>query len=56
MLNNVSKSTNIDLLKGHGREIVNRQEISNTVNEYCCSVGNDFASKIKDAPNPMLTG
>ena len=56
VLNKRSKSTNIDLLKGPGREIVNRQEISNTMNEYFCSVGKDLASKIEDAPNPMLTG
>ena len=56
VVNKRSKSTNIDLLKGPGREIVNRQEISNTMNEYFCSVGKDLASKIEDAPNPMLTG
>ena len=56
VLNKRSKSTNIDLLKGPGREIVNRQEISNTMNEYFCSVGKDLASKIEDSPNPMLTG
>ena len=56
VLNKRSKSTNIDLLKGPGREIANRQEISNTMNEYFCSAGKDLASKIEDAPNPMLTG
>ena len=56
VVNKRSKSTNIDLLKGPGREIVNRQEISNTMNEYFCSVGKDLARKIEDAPNPMLTG
>ena len=56
MLNKRSKSTNIDLLKGPGGEIVSKQEISNAMNEYFCSVGKDLASKIEDAPNPMLTG
>ena len=56
MLNKRSKSTNIDLLKGPGGEIVNKQEISNTMNDYFCSVGKDLASKIEDAPNPLLTG
>ena len=56
VLNKRSKSTNIDLLKGPGGEIVNKQEISNTMNDYFCSVGKDLASKIEDAPNPMLTG
>ena len=56
VVNKRPKSTNIDLLKGPGREIVNRQEISNTMNEYFCSVGKDLASKVEDAPNPMLTG
>ena len=56
VLNKRSKSTNIDLLKGPGGEMVNKQEISNTMNDYFCSVGKDLASKIEDAPNPMLTG
>ena len=56
VLNKRSKSTNIDLLKGPGGEIVSKQEISNAMNEYFCSVGKDLASKIEDAPNPMLTG
>ena len=56
VLNKRSKSTNIDLLKGPGREIVDRKEISNTMNAYFCSGGKDLASKIEDVPNPMLTG
>ena len=56
VINKRSKSTNIDLLKDSGREIVDMQEISNTMNSYFCSVGKDLASKIEDAPNPMLTG
>ena len=35
---------------------MNKQEISNTMNDYFCSVGKDLPSKIVDAPNPMLTG
>ena len=56
VVNRRSKSTNIDLLKGPGGEIVNKQEISYTMNDNFCSVGKDLASKIEDAPNPMLTG
>ena len=56
VLNKRSKSTNIDLLKGPGGEIINRQEISNSMNEYFCSVGKGLASKIDDSPNPILTG
>ena len=56
VINKRSKSTNIDLLKDSGREIVDKQEISNTMNAYFCSVGKDLASKIEDVPNPMLTG
>ena len=51
-----SKSKSIDLLRDFGREIVDMKEISNTMNSYFCSVGKDLASKIADAPNPMLTG
>ena len=56
IINKGSKSTNIDLLKDSGREIVDMQEISNTMNSYFCSVVKDLASKIEDAPKPMLTG
>ena len=40
-----SKSTNIDLLKEPGGNIVNKQDIPNTMNEYFCSVGKDLTSK-----------
>ena len=56
VLNKRSKSTNIDLLKEPRGEVVDKQEISNRMNAYFCSVGKDLASKIEDAPNPMLTG
>ena len=46
VLNKRSKSTNIDLLKGPGGEIVNKQEISNTMNDYFCSVGMDLHTYI----------
>ena len=56
VINKRSKSTNIDLLKDSGREIVDKQEISNTMNACFCSIGKDLASKVEDYPNPMLTG
>ena len=56
IINKRSKSTNIDLLKDSGRDIVDMHEISNNTNSYFCSVVKDLASKTEDAPNPMLTG
>ena len=56
MLSKRSKPTNIELLKESQGEVVNKQEISNSMNAYFCSVGKDLKSKIEDSPNPMLTG
>ena len=51
-----SKSTNIDILKESGGDIVNKQDIANTMNAYFCPVGKDLASKIEAVPNPIVTG
>ena len=36
--------------------IVNKQKISDTMNEYFCSVGKDLAEKIEYSPNPLFSG
>ena len=49
-----SKSCNIDFLKDYDKETRQGKDISNLMNEYFCSIGKNLASKIEDAPNPLL--
>ena len=56
LLNKRSKSCNIDFLKDSDKETRQRKDISNLMNEYFCSIGENRASKIEDAPNPLLAG
>ena len=55
-VNKRSKSTNIDLISDKGTEIFAKNEISNVMNKYFCSVGRDLAGKIDKSPNPLLSG
>ena len=54
--NKRSKSSNIDCLKDSGREIVHKNGISNAMNSFFCSIGQDLADKIDPVPNPLLSG
>ena len=36
--------------------LLTKKEISNTMNNFCCTIGEDLASNINDAPNPLLSG
>ena len=54
LLNRRSKSCNIDFLKDSDKETRQGKDISNLMNEYFCSIGKNIASKIEDAPNPLL--
>ena len=56
LLNKRSKSCNIDCIKDSGNAIVNRKEISNTMNNFFCTIGEKLASKIDATPNPLLSG
>ena len=56
LLKKRSKSTNINSLNVGNIDIVDKREISNTMNSYFCSVGDELANKIEDRANPMLTG
>ena len=56
LLNNRSKSTNIECLKNLGTETVHKKDISNAMNNFFCSVGKDLANKIPPVPNPLLSG
>ena len=54
-LNKRSKSCNIDCIKDSGNAIVNKKEISNTMNSFFCTIGEKLASIIDAAPNLLLT-
>ena len=54
LLNKISRSTNIDLISDKGTEMTTKQEISNCMNEYFCSIGRDLAGNIEKYPNLLL--
>ena len=56
LLNKRSKSCNIDCIKLLGNAIINKKEISNTINYIFCTIGENLASKIETFPNPLLPG
>ena len=56
LLNRRSKSSNIDFLKDYDKETRQGKHISSLMNEYFCSISKHLASKIEDAPNPLLAG
>ena len=56
LLNKRSKFCNIDCLKDSGNGINNRKEISNIMNSFFCTIGEELASKIDATPNPLLSG
>ena len=56
LLNKCSKSTNITYIKDGDIEIREKREISNTMNNYFCSVGEDLANNVEKSSNPLLTG
>ena len=55
LLNKCSKSTNITYIKDGDNEIREKREISNTMNNYFCSVGEDLAKNVEKSSNPLLT-
>ena len=55
LLDKRSKTTNIESLKDDkGNNIVDKQEIAETMNKFFCSLGKDLAKNIKEKPNPLL--
>ena len=56
VLNKRSNSSSIDSLKGSGSDLVHKEDISNTMNEFFCSIGKDLADDIAPAHNPLLSG
>ena len=55
-LNKRSKCSNIDCLKQSGLVTIQKNEISNSMNNLFCSVGKDLADKINPTSNPLLVG
>ena len=55
-LNKRSKSTNITSLSVGDIEIHEKNEISNKMNDYFCTIGKELADKIDPSPNPLLVG
>ena len=51
-----SKSSNIDCLKESGTESVHKQDISNVMNSFFCSISKEPKDKIALAPNPLFSG
>ena len=56
LLNNRSKSSNIDCLKYSGNVITRSDDIANVMNNYFCSIGTELANKIDHSSNPLLSG
>ena len=56
LLNKRCKSTNITSLTVGDIEINEKREISNTMNDYFCTIGNELADEIDRSPNPLLVG
>ena len=56
LLNKHSKSTNITIIKDGTTEILEKREISNILNSYFCSVGEELTRNIDEASNSLLTG
>ena len=56
LLNKGSKPSSIDCLKESGTETRNRNDVSNAMNNFFCTIGRELADKIQPASNPLLSG
>ena len=54
LLNRKSETTNIDSVKVDGRDIRNRLEIAQAMNDYFCSVDKNIRDKIMPQSSPLL--
>ena len=53
LLNKRSKSSSIDCLKESGTETRNKKDVSNSMNNFFCTIGRELADKIQPAINPF---
>ena len=44
------------MIQEPGRNILNKQSISETMNDFFCSIGRNLADKIENSPNLLLSG
>ena len=56
LLNKRSKSTNITSLTEGDIQVHEKKEISNTMNDYFSTIGQELADEIDQSPNPLLVG
>ena len=56
LLNKRYKSTNITSLTEGDIQVLEKKEISNTMNDYFCTIGQELADEIDQSPNPRLVG
>ena len=56
LLNKRCKSTNITSLTEGDIQVHEKREISNTMNDYFCTIGQELADEIDQSPNPLLVG
>ena len=56
LLNEPCKSTSITVIEDGNTEVREKREISNTLNSYFCSVGEELSKIIEEAFNPILKG
>ena len=54
LLNTPIKSTNMTVIKDGNTEIREKREISNILNSYFCSEGEEQAENIDEAPNTLF--
>ena len=55
LMNKRCKTTNIDYLKQERNVIINKKAISDTMNQFFCSIGTALGEEIEDSPNPLLS-
>ena len=56
LLNKRYKSTKITSLTEGDIQVLEKKEISNTMNDYFCTIGQELADEIDQSPNPLLVG
>ena len=54
LLSKRSKTSKINCLKQSGALVFQKKELSDSMNDFFCSVGKDLADEINPTPNPLL--
>ena len=56
LFNKRCKSTNTTSLTERDTQVHEKREISNTMNDYFCTIGQELADENDQSPNPLLVG